>query len=358
MKTKNILKSSSMLIASLALFVVSCSNNSKTDNSTGNTQSLKTTTAVTDENYALAETQVIFTDYVSNIAAITNTNGVGVFMHKREGADPKDHTRVRINFDTRFSVTVLDLTEEAVLTMPETNGRYQSAWFITEEHDNPIAFSAPGEYAINQENTGSKYVMIVIRTQVNMKDPADMAIVSKLQDGLKLTQKDRGSYKASDQWDMEEILAMRGKYQKIVEEKGITTDVMFGKKGEQSLENRNGGVAYGWGGFTKDQAVYPAYTPETTDPATFTLKDVPVDAFWSVTIYDQNGYPQGDIYNINSSFAKASEDGSVTIHFGGDENADNFMDIFDGWNFTLRLYQPKEEYFNGTWIKPELILVK
>lgn len=347
----------SLLVFSV-LLISACNNKSKTNNSTVNANELKTTTKVTAENYALAETQVIFTDYGKKIAAATNTNGVGVFMHNKEPLDPKDRTVMRINFDTQYSFALLDLTEEVVLTMPETGGRYQSAWFITEEHFNPMAFNKPGEYTINQEKTGSKYVMIVMRTQVNMKDPADMAIASKLQDGLKLTQKDIGSYAASNQWDMEEILAMRKKYQEVTDKKGITSEMMFGKKEDLSLENHNCGTAYGWGGFTKDQAVYPGYTPETTDPATFALKDVPVNAFWSITVYDKDGFPQGAIYNINSSFAKANKDGSVMIHFGGDKNADNYMDIFEGWNFTLRLYQPTEDYFNGTWVKPELVQVK
>ncbi|MCK9271495.1 MAG: DUF1254 domain-containing protein [Bacteroidales bacterium] len=320
-------------------------------------ESLDATTKVTDENYALAETQVIFTDYVNRIAAKTNTNGVGVFMHVKEPLDPADRTIMRVNFDTQYSYVVLDLTEDAVLNMPETNGRYQSAWFITEEHYNPMAITEPGEYTISQEQTGSKYVMILVRTQVNMKDAADIAIVSKLQDQLKLSQNDRGTYTASFRWDMNEILAMRKKYQELAVAKGITSEMMFGKKGEVSLENHNCGTACGWGGLTKEQAVYPNYLPENTHPATLTLIDVPVDAFWSVTIYDQDGFPQGDIYNINSAFAKANNDGAVIIHFGGDENADNYMDIFEGWNFTLRLYLPTEEYFNGTWTKPELIPV-
>jgi hypothetical protein len=47
----------------------------------------------------------------------------------------------------------------------------------------------------------------------------------------------------------------------------------------------------------------------------------------------------------------------VTIHFGGDKNAKNYMETFDGWNFTLRLYEPTKAYFDGTWVKPELKLV-
>ena len=316
------------------------------------------TTVVTDENYARAESEIIFAGYVQRIADATGTNGMGVWMHLREGADPKDRTVMRINFDTLYSFAIVDLTEDAVLTMPETNGRYQSAWFITDEHYNPMAFIEPGTYALTQENVGSRYVMIVIRTQVNVADPADLAIVHELQDQLKLEQKDKGSFAPSANWDMEEVLAMRTKYQEIAQREGITSEQMFGKKGEVPLKEHNAGAAMGWGGLTAERAVYPGIFAESVEPQTLTLKDVPAGAFWSVTIYDGEGYPQGDVYNINSAFAVPEYDGSFIIHFGGDKSAVNYMDIFEGWNLTLRIYEPTEAYFNGEWVMPELELVE
>ena len=314
------------------------------------------TTAVTDENYGLAESEVIFSDYVKRIAATTNSNGVGVFMHTKIGADPKDRTVMRINFDTVYSTAVVDLTEDAVLTMPQTNGRYQSAWIITDEHYNPMAFVEPGTYTLTQENVGRRYATIVMRTQANTTDPADLAIANALQEQLKLEQNDRGSYLASNNWDMEEILAMRARYQELGKQEGITSEVMFGKKGEVPLKEHNVGTAAGWGGFTAERAVYPFYFPESAEPQTLTLKDVPAGAFWSITVYDAEGYPQGEVYNVNSAFAVPNEDGSVTIHFGGDINAVNYMDIFEGWNIVLRIYEPTEAYFNGEWVMPELEL--
>lgn len=321
-------------------------------------ESVATTTTVTEDNYALAETQIIFTDYVKRIAAATGTNGVGVLLHSKKGADPKDRTVMRINFDTLYSFAVLDLTEDATLTMPETDGRYQSAWIITEEHYNPMAFVTPGEHALTRDNVGSRYAMVVLRTQANTADAADVAQANALQDQLALSQKDRGSYVASHNWDMDEVLQMRAKYMAIVEADNIASDVMFGKKGEVSLKDHNAGTAYGWGGFTPQRAVYPGYMPTSTAPQTLTLKDVPAKAFWSITIYDVEGYPQGEIYNINSQFAVANEDGTYIIHFGGDKTAPNYMDIFDGWNFALRIYEPTEAYFNGEWVRPELELVE
>lgn len=314
-------------------------------------------TIVTDENYALAETQVIFADYRDRIAAVSGTGGTGVFLHNTNAADPNDKTVVRINFDTRYSMCLLDLKEDAVLTMPETGGRYQSAWFVTEEHYNPMAITAPGTYTLTEEMMGSRYVLVIVRTLVNMKDGKDMEVVTELQKQLKIEQADRGSYEPSCQWNMDEILAMRKKYVGIATKKKLAADDMFGKKGSLTQENHNCGVAYGWGGFTSDQAVYLSYIPQNEEPCTLTLKDVPVadNAFWSITIYDIEGYPQGNPYNINSTFAARNEDGSVTVHFGGDEKSvANYMEIFPGWTFILRLYLPQEEYFNKTWTKPEL----
>ena len=252
---------------------------------------------------------------------------------------------------------LLDLKEDAVLTMPETGGRYQSAWFVTEEHYNPMAITAPGTYTLTEEMMGSRYVLIIVRTLVNMKDEKDMGVVTELQKQLNIEQADRGSYEPSCQWNMDEILAMRKKYVEIATEKRLAADDMFGKKGSLTQENHNCGVAYGWGGFTSDQAVYLSYIPQNEEPCTLTLKDIPVadNAFWSITIYDIEGYPQGDPYNINSTFAARNEDGSVTVHFGGDDKSvANYMEIFPGWTFILRLYLPQEEYFNKTWTKPEL----
>ena len=80
------------------------------------------TTKVTPENYGLAETQEIMTGYVKKIAAATATDGVGVIMNVREGADPKDKTIMRINFDTIYSWIVLDLSEPATIVMPDVGG--------------------------------------------------------------------------------------------------------------------------------------------------------------------------------------------------------------------------------------------
>ena len=339
--------------------LTACANkiNTNAESETSLSASQVKITTVTEDNYDLAETQGIFEDYVKKIAKATDTNGVGVFWHVKTGADPKDKTIPRINFDTIYSWSLIDLTEDVTLTMPETNGRYQSAWFIDEEHYNPMALNEAGEYTITQKDVGTRYVMIVIRTQANTTDPADLAEAGKLQEKLKLSQKDRGSYVSSYKWNHDEVIKMRAHFEQVIKDKGMKSDVMFGKRGSMTDEQHNAGTAGGWGGFEKTQAVYPLFYPTTTEHQTLTLKDVPAGAFWSLTVYDKGGFAQTDTYNINSQFAVKNEDGSVTINFGGDKNAQNYMETFEGWNVTLRLYRPTATYFNGEWKKPELKIV-
>ena len=231
------MKKQSLIAIGLCLSLLACKSetstptNAEIENKKVTEKAAETNyTLLTEENFGLAESQMIFMKYINDIAAQTNTNGVGVFMHNKKAADPKDKTVVRINFDTQYSVAILDLNEEATLIMPETNGRYQSAWFITEEHYNPMAINEPGTYKINKENIGARYVMLVIRTQVNMTDPEDLAKVSALQDQLQLTQNDRGSYAITNTWDRAQVLEMRKKYQEIAKEKKIVSSLMFGKK--------------------------------------------------------------------------------------------------------------------------------
>jgi hypothetical protein len=119
------------------------------------------------------------------------------------------------------------------------------------------------------------------------------------------------------------------------------------------------GAALGWGGLPAEAATYLNFVPEQNDGETaykLTVKDVPVDAFWSVTLYDEQGWMpvnEFNAYSFNSVTAERADDGSATIHFGGDPDRPNFLPIVPGWNYIVRLYQPKEQILDGSWSFPE-----
>ena len=66
-------------------------------------------------------------------------------------------------------------------------------------------------------------------------------------------------------------------------------------------------------------------------------------------LYEKNQYGR---YGVNDRTAKRNDDGSVTIHFGGDATSHNHVPIVEGWNYVVRLYRPREEILDGTWTFP------
>jgi hypothetical protein len=101
--------------------------------------------------------------------------------------------------------------------------------------------------------------------------------------------------------------------------------------------------------------VNPANNDGTT-PYALKVKDVPVDGFWSVSVYNAEGYFEknsANAYSFNNITAKHDRDGSITILFGGDPQQSNYIPITKGWNYTVRLYRPRNEILDGSWTFPE-----
>ena len=320
----------------------------------------KQATTITKENYALAETDIVMSEYVKKIGQKNCSTGIGEFLHIRDAMDISDRTIIRPNFDTLYSAAVLDLSTPAVIVMPETN-RLQILAAVNDVHWNVLLTDKPGRYELTEESAGSKYVYLIVRTQVNMRDQVDLKKVAALQDQIKIEQDDKGAYVQTNLWDPDQIRVLRDEYNERWIAEGIKSEMAFGGKGEISPEMRNFGVAYGWGGLPKKGAVYPTLqVPSSGKAFTLTLKDVPMgdNAFWSVTIYDQDGFSRGENYNINSSFAKANSDGEYVLNFGTTPGEENYLETFDGWNATLRIYSPTAEYFNGSWTVPSLDVVQ
>src|SRR5258705_6092508 len=83
------------------------------------------------------------------------------------------------------------------------------------------------------------------------------------------------------------------------------------------------GSAMLWGGYPEKDALYLPITPARNDGTAvykLTVRDVPVAGFWSLTVYNSEGYLQpnpDNVYSVNSTTAKKGPDCSVTIQFGG-----------------------------------------
>ena len=133
----------------------------------------------------------------------------------------------------------------------------------------------------------------------------------------------------------------------------------FGARGEVDPNQHLLGAAFGWGGNPQRGAMYFNVTPYHNDGQTaYTLtmpKDVPVQAFWSVSIYNKDGFFEPNdlnAYSFNSLTAQPNADGTFTIHFGGDPKSINYLPITDGWNYIVRCYLPGWQVVEGDWAPP------
>jgi hypothetical protein len=244
------------------------------------------------------------------------------------------------------------------VTMPDPGKRFISMQFIDEDHYVPAVYYGPRVHVLTRQNIGTRYVVVGIRTLVDPGDSKDLEEVHRLQDAIKISQKEVGKLELPN-WnqaslkDVREALLVLAKYTA-----GFSR--AFGTKDKVDPVRHLIGTAAGWGGNPDRDATYISAAAPQNDGATvyrLRVKDVPVDAFWSVSVYNAAGYFEKnsyDPYTLNNITAKKDPDGIVTIQFGGcDGKIPNCLPITPGWNYTVRLYRPRAEILSGKWKFPE-----
>jgi len=307
---------------------------------------------VSPDNFIRAETDM----YFGNIAG---TGGLGRFVHFRELSPLDNQLVVRQNRDTLYSPVLFDLEAGPVtVTLPDAGDRFMSMQVITEDHYVPEVVYTAGSQTFTGEDIGTRYVALPLRILVNPNDPSDLDAVHALQDAVTVQQDSPGSFEIPD-WDpvsqkqvRDALIAL---FATLPDSKG-----MFGPEGEVEPVRRLIGAAAAWGGNPEKDALYLTVNPPQNDGTTvhrLTVPDVPVDGFWSVTVYNKDGYftenPQ-NAYSLNNIVAAKESDGSVEIQFGGcDGSRANCLPITPGWNYLVRLYRPRAEVLNGSWTFPQ-----
>ena len=305
---------------------------------------------VTIDNFIRAETDGYF----------SKQSDAGAFgkMAFESGPVPLDSQRViRMNRDTIYGRGVFDLTHPVTIVKPDTGKRFQSMVVFNQDHYIKLVAYKPGRYKLTREKFGTRYVFVNTRTLVDPNDPADVAAALKAQAAIKWEQKDQGKLELPD-WNVEQRdklrAALLGLGPFVPDSKG-----MFGDVHEVDPVRRLLGAAGGWGGNREKDALYVNVNPKANDgstPHALTVKDVPVDGFWSISLYNAKGFFEQNVNNansVNNITAKKNPDGSVTVHFGGDPKRSNYLAIVPGWNYMVRLYQPRKEILDGKWKFPE-----
>jgi hypothetical protein len=288
---------------------------------------------VTVENFIRAESDMYFT------SCVKQAGGLGKFFHNREVMPIDKQTVVRANRDTLYSWAAFDLDAGPVrVTLPDAGQRFMSLQAIDEDQYTPSVVYGAGRHTFTREQVGTRYFIAGIRILVDPANPQDVQAVHALQDAIKSEQADSGKFETPS-WDPVSQKKVREALM-VLASTIPDTKRMFGPRDEVDPVRHLIGSATGWGGNPNKDALYLTVTPIHNDGATIhrlTVKDVPVDGFWSISVYNAKGFfepNQLNAYTLNNVTARQSANGSVTIQFGGcNGKTANCLPITPGWNY-------------------------
>lgn len=286
-------------------------------------------------------TQENFPSAYSNLRmgmVVESAGGVNKLMEMPTPSSiPEEQMVVRMNRDTYYSSVVLDVSEDAFITIPETD-RYASTQIIDENHETQPMIYGPGRHKITAK---TDHVFVIIRT---LEDDARRNLLIEAKSNKPFVMKE---------WDMES-------FKKLEEEgnavfvNGYDQSKAFGSKetGQTTYMNFIG-AAGGWGGAMVVDNIYQSTGYLDIEGCYEMTFPDPMDKyFWSVTVYNSNGYMFNDVANISSEMDPViNKDGTITVRFGCDDLANN-IPIREGnttgkFNVVMRHYGPSDNVRNN-----------
>jgi hypothetical protein len=303
---------------------------------------------VARDNFATAETNRYFQEF-------TDQGAINKFIHEDDVVvDLDKQTIIRSNIDMFYSHAVVDISGGATVTLPEADGRFRLAQIIDANGYTSDVFYDAGTYEL-RSNSGTDFVYVFMRTAADPADVQDHDVARAVMQGASIESKGGGTFHSD--WDPDEVIAMR---REIIF--GATYTDSLGAFGDvddiEDFEKFTFAAAVGWGGLPEADAAYWPIEPSLGDQcATMTIGPPPVDRYWSMTVYDVEGWLAHPVPVRSTRNTTPNEDGTLTFHFGCGDDALNNIEITENWTFVLRLYGPQEPILNGTYkaVIPELL---
>ncbi|HEY5979423.1 MAG TPA: DUF1214 domain-containing protein [Microlunatus sp.] len=301
------------------------------------------------DNFVRAETDRMFGDIQQQ------AGGINQFRHNREPASIEEQTVIRMNRDTLYSFAIVNVTAGATLTLPDAGDRYLSAMVVNNDHLVTAIHHEPGSHLLDEASVGTTFALVAVRTLVDPAEPTDIAAVGALQDRIAIDVTAPQAFQRPD-YDLASLDTTRDHLLGLA--LGLRDfDRMFGTREHVDPVHHLLGTAAGWGGLPTTEAAYVGVDPgEVSGDYQLTLTDVPVDAFWSISVYNARGFFEKnsyDRYTVNSVTAIPDSDGSVTVRFvAGEPTSPNSIPVPPGWNYLVRLYRPRPSFFDRSWRLP------
>ena len=310
----------------------------------------------TPENYPTLETsrQLLITQ---------GRAAVNQIAHNRKLTPTDDQPVVRMNRDTFYSFAVVDVSAGASITIPSVpEGKYVSVQPVTMDHRiQPMSY---GSGTFELATHYGTHMYLVIRLDSTLSE----AEANAIQDGMVINAASAQPFSAEpvnkESFDAVE-LSLRQKLPDLVKTygpdmvNGMFTAPTDDSRGLYDFDKYTVGAALGWGGAQLADNLYessPNFPAQGCYSATF--EDPGNGAFWSFTVYDENGFMFDDVAHMSSDIATANEDGTYTVSMGCGADALNNLPITNDtgvFNFIVRHYIPSERVkFDGYRLMPQM----
>lgn len=313
----------------------------------------------TVENYPILETARQFVKVQEKV-------GVNNFEHKRVLTPTNDQPVVRMNRDTYYSMATIDVSKGATVTLPEIpEGMYMSLEVITKDHRiQPMHYGA-GSYELTTHI--GEHVHIIVRTDTRFSLDEVHAIQNKMRikanSSNKFTapQVNKKAFHAVEK-DLKAQMPVILKRDGAQATFGMFTNPDDNSKELFTQEKYSIGAAIGWGGAQLKDNVYEVsgnFPIGKCYQATF--PDPENQAFWSVTVYNKQGFMFKDVANVSSNTANKNSDGTYTVSFGcGSDAVNNIETDNESGMFSLafRHYIPSQKVRDGYRVLPYVKEVK
>ncbi|HMR95909.1 MAG TPA: DUF1254 domain-containing protein [Microthrixaceae bacterium] len=283
--------------------------------------------------------------------------GINQWQHNRVPTPLDQQTVVRMNRDTLYSFAVVDLAEGADLTIPDGGDRYTSLMVVNQDHYINHVFHTAGQHRLTMDDFDTRYVLLAMRVFVDPNDPDDVVAANKIQDGLAVSATSAEPLTLAD-FDTTSFDGVRQAAAELGKSMPDTSRAFGPRDSVDSLKHFIA-TAIGWGGLPEQEAYYLVVEPDLPlGEYRIVVRDVPVDGFWSISLYNGEGHfeaTDAGAVSINQVTAEREPDGSIVVHLGScSDDRPNCLRIMEGWNYTVRLYLPRREVLDGAWTFPRV----
>jgi len=313
---------------------------------------------MTAKEFIQAESRAFISNFIGR-------NGINNWFHFQALANKDDTWVVSPNNDTIYSIVAVNAKDGFTLVVPDVGERFVSVHILGENHMSPFYLYGGGTYKFTRDQFESDYLALGIRMGTDGTPEDVKHIVNDLQPQYKILHAD--SSDTMTRPDTEKMLKVREAMIKEYDSLPDTFGVMVDHTSKVTDWEKFTYVTAGAWGLSPDHtAMYAPYSLDNVKGGqcyTATYPAVPVDAFFSITVYGQDKFLMADHDNIVSSNQNAvvNKDGSFTVIYGNMDckvKGKNFLYTpQDNWSFLMRAYKPDVSKFSNYEL-PEIQAIK